>query len=68
MIAAKAIPTAAAMKQELDHLDSVAITHRDQRLRAPQPWKSGKRRLWAIIIGIEVLVVLALIYFLHHRR
>ena len=61
-------PTAAAMKLELDDLNSVTITHRDQRLRVPQPWKSGKRRLWVIIVGIEVAVVLALIYFLHHRH
>ena len=37
--------TAAEMKRELDNLDTVEITHRDQRLRAPQPWK--RRRFTA---------------------
>jgi serine/threonine protein kinase len=34
---------AADMKRELDNLDKVEITHRDQRLRAPQPWKSRRQ-------------------------
>jgi len=45
------------MKKELENLDSVKITHRDQRLRAPQPWKSkGYKTL--VIIGIILIQVL----------
>ena len=45
------------MKKELEDLDSVKITHRDQRLRAPQPWKSkGYKGL--IIVGIILIQVL----------
>ena len=61
-------PTAADMRRELEDLNSVVITHRDQQLRAPQPWRSGKRRLWVIIVLVEVLLVLAAILFFHHRR
>jgi serine/threonine-protein kinase len=60
--------TAADMKKELDDLGSVTITNRDQRLRAPQPWRSGKKRMWIAIVVIEVLiVVLALLYFRHRH-
>jgi serine/threonine-protein kinase len=45
--------TAADMKRELDHLDKVHVTHRDQRLRAPTPWKS--RRFNILLIGALVL-------------
>ncbi len=57
------------MKRELDNLSLVTITHRDQRLRSPQPWKRSKLRLWIVIVAIELLVVgLALLYFRHHHR
>ena len=29
------------MKRDLENLDSVTVTHRAQRLRAPQPWRAG---------------------------
>jgi serine/threonine-protein kinase len=60
--------SAADMKKELDNLDSVAITHRDQRLRAPQPWKSGRKRLWFIVVAVELLLLgLAILYFRHRH-
>ncbi len=60
--------TAAKMKEELDNPAAVAVTNRDQRLRAPQPWKRGKMRLWIVIVGVELLLAgLAYLYFRHHR-
>ena len=49
--------SAAEMKAELDDLSKVEITHRDQRLRAPQPWK-GKSHTVLMIAGIVLLQVL----------
>lgn len=46
-------PTAADMARELDNYDLVNVTHRDQRLRAPQPWKS--RANTAMLIGAVLL-------------
>jgi len=61
--------SAAEMKKELDDLSLVTVTHRDQRLRAPEPWKSGKRRLWVWVVTIEVLLVgLAILYFRHRHH
>jgi serine/threonine protein kinase len=59
---------AAEMKRDLENLDKVEITHRDQRLRAPQPWKS-RSRLPLLIVG-AVLLQVALFYviFLLARR
>jgi serine/threonine-protein kinase len=54
--------TAAEMKMELDHLDKVEITHRDQRLRAPQPWK--RRRFTAMLVAIGVVGWLGLFFAL----
>jgi serine/threonine protein kinase len=54
--------TAAEMKKELDHLDEVEITHRDQRLRAPQPWK--RRRYTAMLVAIGVVGWLGLFFAL----
>jgi serine/threonine protein kinase len=62
--------TAAEMKQELDHLDKVVITGRDQRLRAPQPWK--RKRFTAILIALGVVgwlgLFLALFLYLSHKH
>jgi serine/threonine-protein kinase len=44
------------MKHDLENLDRVEITHRDQRLRAPQPWKS-KSVIPLLIAGIVVLMI-----------
>jgi serine/threonine-protein kinase len=49
--------SAAEMKRELDNLNLVEVTHRDQRLRAPQPWKS--RRHTALIIAGGVVLWIA---------
>jgi serine/threonine protein kinase len=62
--------SAGVMKRELDNLDLVVLTHRDQRLRAPQPWKS-RSRLWILIVGIvlaQVAIFFALFLLLrrHH--
>jgi serine/threonine-protein kinase len=66
----KRYQTAADMKSELGNLDSVEITHRDQRLRAPQPWKS--KRFTAILIGAAVVgwvgLFLALFLFLSRKH
>jgi serine/threonine protein phosphatase PrpC len=60
--------SAADMKRELDDLSKVVITQRAQRLRAPQPWKSGRWRLWVAVVAIElVLVGLAILYFRHRH-
>jgi serine/threonine-protein kinase len=62
--------TAADMKRELDDLNAVKLTHRDQRLRAPQPWKS--RRFTALIVAGAVAgwigLFFALFLFLSHKR
>jgi hypothetical protein len=56
------------MKRELDNYELVTITQRDQRLRAPQPWKGSKWRLWAWVIAIEVIIVVAALLFFRHRH
>jgi serine/threonine protein phosphatase PrpC len=55
-------PSAAEMKHDLENLDKVEITHRDQRLRAPQPWKS-RSHLAVLITGL-VLLQVALFYLI----
>ena len=55
---AKRYATAAEMRRELENYESVVLTNRFERLRAPQPW-SGTRRMAPIIIGIIVLWVLS---------
>jgi serine/threonine protein phosphatase PrpC len=59
---------AAEMKRELDNYELVQITNRDQRLRAPQPWKSSRWRLWAWVVVIEVILVGAAILYFRHRH
>ena len=60
--------TAGEMQRELEQPDKVEITHRDQRLRAPQPWKS--RSTTVILIAGLVLLQIALFIgiFLLARR
>jgi serine/threonine-protein kinase len=66
----KRYQTAGDMKRELDNLDAVEITHRDQRLRAPQPWKRSS--FTAILITAAVVgwvgMFFALFYFLSHKH
>ena len=64
----KRYPSAVEMKRDLENLDKVEITHRDQRLRAPQPWKS-RSHLVLLIAGVVVLQVgLFFLFFLLARR
>jgi serine/threonine protein kinase len=49
--------SASAMKRELDNYELVSLTDRCQRLRAPQPWKSGKP-MWLMIAGLVLGQVL----------
>lgn len=49
------------MKKELEHLDSVVLTNRDQRLRAPQPWKS---KGYKGLVIIAIILVQVLLFFL----
>jgi serine/threonine-protein kinase len=62
--------SAAEMKDELDHLDKVEITHRDERLRAPQPWKGRGHNV--LLIGALVLSWIGLFFVLFllmsHKR
>ncbi len=59
-------PSAAAMRVELDDYEKVVLTHRHERLRPPQLWKS-RFRLVPLIAGfvlLQVLVFLGLwLYF-----
>ena len=54
--------SAAEMKRELADLDKVDVTHRDQRLRAPQPWKN--RKYTALLIAVGVLGWIGLFFAL----
>ena len=59
-------PDAATMKAELDHPESVALTGRHERLRAPMPWKSHWKtvRQVAIIVGaLSLMFILAILLF-----
>jgi len=62
--------SAGEMKLELENLDRVEITHRDQRLRAPQPWRN--RKYTALLIAVGVLgwigLFFALFLFLSHKH
>jgi serine/threonine-protein kinase len=66
---AKRYPTAAAMKAELDNLDTVKLTGRCDRLQTPAPWKSsGKKILWIVLgVAVFVLVFLLLLLLIIHR-
>jgi serine/threonine-protein kinase len=61
---------AGEMRRELENLDKVEVTHRDQRLRSPQPWRN--RRYTALLIAAGVLgwvgLFVALFLFLSHKR
>jgi serine/threonine protein kinase len=62
--------TAAQMKGELEDLGSVELTHRDQRLRAPQPWK-GRRHTAVLICALVlswVALFFAVFFILSHKR
>ena len=48
------------MKRDLENLEKVEITHRDQRLRAPQPWKT--KSLVPLLIGGIIVLLVALFF------
>jgi serine/threonine protein phosphatase PrpC len=52
--------SAVEMKGELGDLDKVEITHRDQRLRAPQPWKS--KSVIPLLVGGIIVLMIALFF------
>ena len=60
--------SAIEMKRDLENLDKVEITHRDQRLRAPQPWKSRSRMPLLIAGAIVLQISLFFLIFLLARR
>jgi serine/threonine protein phosphatase PrpC len=66
----KRYQAAADMKRELDNLGSVEITHRDQRLRAPQPWKSKRFTVLLVVGGLAgwLGLFLALFLYLSHKH
>jgi len=60
--------SAAEMKVELDDYERVELTHRDERLQAPQIWRT-RWRLGPLIAGFIVLqIFIALIFYLIFRR
>jgi serine/threonine-protein kinase len=56
--------TAAAMREELNNYEKVEITHRDQRLRAPQPWKSSRHMALLVSAGVVGWILLFYLLFL----
>jgi serine/threonine-protein kinase len=60
--------SAGEMKRELDDLSLVTITNRDQRLRAPQPWKSSKLRMWIVVVLVELLIIGLAVVWVRHRH
>jgi len=60
--------SAGEMKRELDDLSLVTITNRDQRLRAPQPWKSSKLRMWIVVVLVELLIIGLAVLWVRHRH
>ncbi len=60
--------SAAEMRHELEDLGSVEITHRDQRLRSPQPWKNRSNLALKIAGGILLQVGLFFLIFWLARR
>jgi serine/threonine protein kinase len=64
----KRYQTAIDMKRELDDLEKVEITHRDQRLRAPQPWKSRSNTALLVAGGVLLQLLFFLVIYLLVRR
>ena len=64
----KRYQSAIEMKRELDDLDKVQITHRDQRLRAPQPWKSRSNTALLVAGGVLLQLLFFLVIYLLVRR
>jgi serine/threonine-protein kinase len=64
----KRYQTALEMKRDLENLDKVEITHRDERLRAPQPWKSRSTTVLLVAGFVLLQVVLFFAIYLLARR
>jgi serine/threonine protein kinase len=60
--------TAADMKREMDDLASVKVTHRDQRLRAPQPWRRGRGTAYLVAAGVAGWLLLFFLLFVFLAR
>jgi serine/threonine-protein kinase len=67
---ARRYASAAEMHGELENYESVKLTHRYQRLRAPQPW-SGARRMAPVIIGTVaawILLFFAILWIINRKK
>jgi serine/threonine-protein kinase len=60
--------SAAEMKRELDDYESVEMTDRYSRLRAPQIWKSRFRMLPMILAFVVLQVILFLLLLLYFKK
>jgi serine/threonine-protein kinase len=60
--------SAADLKRELTNLNLVEITHRDQRLRAPQPWKSRSNTALLIVVVVIIQAALFFLFLFIARR
>jgi len=59
---------AVEMQRDLENLDKVEITHRDQHLRAPQPWKSRSNTALLVAGFVLLQIALFIVIFLLARR
>jgi serine/threonine-protein kinase len=66
---AKRYPSAAAMKAELDHPETVPLTGRHQRLRRATPWKRKYRQLrMYVIVGLAPVILFLLLWLVLSRQ
>ncbi len=67
---AKRFGSAEEMKRELQNYDTVDLTNRHERLRAPQPWSSGISTVKLVVIMglLWILSFIALAWFLKSRH
>jgi serine/threonine protein phosphatase PrpC len=65
---AKRYPSAAAMRAELEHPETVELTGRHERLQSPVAWKIHWRRIRYYLVLIAVPVVVLLVFLLFFRR
>jgi serine/threonine protein phosphatase PrpC len=64
----KRYQTAAAFKADLDHPEKVELTGRNERLRAPRPWKVHWRRGWRYALLLLIPVAVLLLFLVFFRR
>jgi serine/threonine-protein kinase len=65
---AKRYPSAAAMKEELEHPETVELTGRHERLQSPVAWKIHWRRIRFYLVLIAIPVVVLLVFLLLFRH